>query len=146
MIYFKVLEDTIKHFAELMAAELAERRIYDKKEFEAFIKTRLYVALSDLVKIESSDLEKQRNGLVEAYSSNLPSFQKKELRNQLSTLTPRLKELHRLRKSFDDFNEYKQLKKFIKDKYGAEELENFFQNHLTKDTQNVQFMKQPSKN
>jgi hypothetical protein len=146
MIYFKVLEDSIKHFAEMISAELAERRIYDPKEFEAFIKTRLYAAVYELVKIESSDLEARRNVLVDAYTSNIPEYRKKELRNQLSTLKPRLKELHRLRKSFDDYNEYKQLKGFVREKFGPEELDNFFQNHLKKETQGIQFMKQPSKN
>jgi len=116
MIYFKVLEDSIRHFAEMMSAELAERRIYDPKEFEVFIKTRLYAALHELVKIETSDLEKRRNGLVDAYTSNIPAFQKE------------------------------QLKGFIKEKFGAEELDNFFQNHLKKESQGVQFMKHPSKN
>jgi len=130
----------------MISAELAERRIYDPKEFEVFIKTRLYAALHELVKIESSDIESRRNGLVKEYTSNIPEFQKKELRNQLSTLKPKLKELHRLRKSFDDYNEYKQLKGFVKEKFGAEELDNFFQNHLKKESQGVQFIKQPSRN
>ena len=129
-----------------MAAELAERRIYDPKEFEAFIKTRLYAALHELVKIESSNLEQKRNGLVEAYTSNVPAFKKRELKNQLAALTPKLKELHRLRKSFDDYNEYKQLKGFVREKFGEHELDNFFQNHLKKDSQGVRFIKHPSKN
>ena len=141
MIYFNALEESIRHFAEMMAGELTDRRIHDRQEFEAFIKTRLYAALHELVKIESSDLEKKRNRLVETYTSNIPEFRKKELRNQLSTLTPKLKELHRLRKSFDDYNEYKQLKGFVKERYGEEELDNFFQNHVKKESQGVTFTK-----
>jgi len=146
MVYFNALEDSIKHFAEMIAAELAERRIYDQKEFEVFIKTRMYAALHELVRIETFDLEEKRKSLVDAYTSDVPASQKRQLKDQLSILTPRLKELHRLRKSFDDFNEYKQLKGFVKDKYGAEELDNFFQNHLKKESNGVQFMKHPSKN
>jgi hypothetical protein len=146
MIYFNALEDSIRHFAEMIAAELAERKIYDQKEFEAFIKTRMYAALNEMVRIETSDLEKRRNTLVEAYTSNVPAFRKRELKNQLASLTPKLKELHRLRKSFDDYNEYKQLKGFVKEKFGEEELDNFFQNHLKKENHGVRFMKQPSKN
>ena len=59
MIYFNALEESIRHFAEMMAGELTDRRIHDRQEFEAFIKTRLYAALHELVKIESSDLEKK---------------------------------------------------------------------------------------
>jgi hypothetical protein len=146
MTYFNALEDSIKHFAEMIAAELAERKIYDQKEFEVFIRTRMYIALHELLKIESSELEEKRKGLVDAYTSDIPASQKKQLRHQLSILTPRLKELHRLRKSFDDFNEYKQLKGFVKEKFGAEELDNFFQNHLKKGSKGVQFVKHPSKN
>ena len=146
MVYFQALEDSIKKFSELIATELAERRIYDPKEFEAFIKTRMYFALHELVKIESSDLEQQRKGLVDAYTSALPANYKKQLRDQLSALTPKLKEMNRLRKSFDDFNEYKQLKGFVKEKFGEEELTNFFQNHLKKDISGIHFSKQPSKN
>ena len=130
----------------MIAAELAERRIYDQKDFEVFIRTRMYAALHQLVKIESFELEEKRKNLVDAYTSDIPASQKRKLKHQLSLLTPRLKELHRLRKSFDDFNEYKQLKGFVKDKYGVEELDNFFQNHLKKETQSVHFTKHPSKN
>src|SRR3982751_5438305 len=122
MIYFKVLEDSIKDFAEMMSAELTERKIYDKKDFEIFIKTRLYLALQQLVKIESLNLEERRKGLVDEYTSDIPASQKNQLKRQLSLLTPRLKELHRLRKSFDDFNEYKQLKGFVKEKFGVDAL------------------------
>jgi len=146
MIYFKALEDSIKDFAEMMTAELAERKIYDQKDFEIYIKTRLYFALQELVKIESFSLEEKRKGLVDEYTSDIPAHQKKQLKRQLSMLTPRLKELHRLRKSFDDFNEYKQLKGFVKEKFGADELDNFFQNHLKKESNGVQFLKHPSKN
>jgi hypothetical protein len=146
MIHFNALEASIRYFSEMIATELAERRIYDPKEFGAFIKTRFYAAMNELVRIESSDLEQRRNGLVEAYTSNLPAFKKRELKNQLATLTPKLKELNRLRKSLDDYNEYKQLKGFVREKFGEAELDNFFQNHLKKENHEIRSTKQINKN
>jgi hypothetical protein len=134
---FAQLDNTIDNHAKIIADELAQRNIYDPKEFQSFLKTRLYFALEDLVKIETSDLELQRNKLKETLLPELPIHKKREIENQLSSISSKLKRINRVRLSFRDYDEYKQLQHFLDDKFGHDVLVDFYENYLNRNENNL---------
>lgn len=145
MIYFTQLEDAIKKFARIISIELTERKYYEVEQFEAFAKTRLYFAISEIVKLESEDLAEKRRGLVEALHTNIPYYKKKEIQAQLAELKPKLAELNRVNKSCEDYTEYAQLQHYIKEKFGAEHVKDFFENYLNRNENNIHTSKRVGK-
>ena len=137
MITFEAVQESIAHYATQISKELAERNIYDPKEFQAFLKVRLHDAINEIVSIETEDLEKQRQDLAAQLTPNISKQEKLRIEYKLKVLRPRLKELNRVKKSFEDYSEYVQLKHYIEERYGYGVIEDFYQNYLNRDQNNI---------
>jgi ATP/maltotriose-dependent transcriptional regulator MalT len=112
MANLKTLEDSIKNFAEIQGAQLAKRKNFNQKQFELVIKIKFYAALHDFMEIKSSGLKLSQENILNTHTFNASAFSRKELRNQLATQKPLLKNDDLLKKSFGDYNTESQIQLF----------------------------------
>lgn len=131
MDIFKELDEAQARWAEVIANEVADRRFYDIKEVAAYAKIKLNMAIMELLTIQVNDLEQQRNGLAKAYvDKSLPVYKRMEIAGQLAELNPKKKALNRILHTISDYDEFRQLKNYIVEKFGKEALHEFFDNYV----------------
>ena len=101
MITFEAVQESIAHYATQISKELAERNIYDPKEFQAFLKVPS--STMPLMKLYQLKPKTWRNSVQDLAAQLTPNISKQEklrIEYKLKVLRPRLKELNRVKKRF----------------------------------------------
>lgn len=139
---FKKLDEAQSKWARVIADEVADRRFYDIKEVAAYAKVKLNMAIMDLVTIQVSDLEQQRSGLAAAYvDTTLSTHKRMEIASQLAEINHKKKSLNRLVHTMGDYDEFRQLKNYVSEKFGLDALHDFFDNYANKPENTANKMK-----
>jgi hypothetical protein len=131
---YKKLDAVVEDFSNIIAQEIADRRMRDTKDVAAYAKTRLYIAIKECLKIQLSTLEIKKAELSKvAQSPESNGYQKAYAHSELAIIKKQLKEIHLTLSGITDFDEYKQLKRFVRVKYGDEVMRDFCENWLNED-------------
>jgi len=130
MTIFKELHKRMDAFAENIAKEVAEKRFYEIEEIKAIAKTRLFWAIHDCLQIQVTEKEKERRELVEAYGKVSGSHKTIKIGVEISKVNAEKKDANRLMHTIQDYNEYEQLKHYVKDKFGENAFFDFVNNYL----------------
>jgi hypothetical protein len=134
MIIFKELDKLMNEFSENIAAEVSEKRMYEVAEVKAIAKTRLWFAITQCLQLQVTEAENRRRGLVQLYhDQRLPNWKRIKLQAELAEVTAEKKDANRLLHTMADYNEYEQLRHYIRDKYGYEALKDFYDNYCNKE-------------
>lgn len=123
------LNSIIEFWAKTISEELAERRFFEVEDFTAFVKIRLFQSISDCVKIDVQELESERARMVEEFGK-AKGRRKLELGTKISKINLEKKRANRLKHSLKDYDEYRQLTIFIKERYGWNVMKDFYDNFL----------------
>jgi hypothetical protein len=130
---FNKVRDAIDDFARNIAQEVADIRYYEVDKIKAIAATRLNFAVQELLQLQFLDYEKQKATLVDQFiNRHTPNWKKEKLKRQITALNLEMKQNNRLRATFADYNEYRQLSHYIIDKYGKDVLHDFRENYLNK--------------
>lgn len=125
------LDKIIDSWAESISNEISERKFINIKEFKSFAKVRLFQSISDCIKIDIENLEDKRISLIDKVKTS-----KGKARNIMQTKLLKVnlekKRANRLKHSLRDYNEYKQLSSYIKQRYGWDVMKDFYDNYLDK--------------
>ena len=128
------IRETIEDFAKNIAEEVAHKRYYEVDEIKAIATTRLTLALNELVGMQLLDMESDMVGLVKMYQDpSVPGWKKFKLQGEIAELKLKIKQNNRLKSSFEDYNEYKQLVHYVRDKYGNDVFQDFCDNYRNKE-------------
>lgn len=130
MEIFKELHERMDAFAENIAKEVAEKRFYEIAEVKAIAKTRLWFAIYDCLQLQVTDKEKELRKLVEEYGK--AKGNRIQLGTVIAKVTSEKKDANRLMHTMQDYNEYEQLKKYVKEKCGENIFMDFVNNYLEK--------------
>jgi hypothetical protein len=131
---YKKLDAVVEDLSNIIAQEIADRRMRDTKDVAAYAKTRLYIAIKECLKIQLSSLEIRKAELSKmAQSPQSNGYQKAYAHSELAIIKKQLKEIHLTLSGITDFDEYKQLKRFVREKYGYDALQDFVANWLNED-------------
>ncbi len=123
------LDKIINFWAETISQELSERRFLEVDDFSIFAKTRLFQAIFDCVKLDIQEIENKRIEMVETYGK-LKGKDKFNFGTKIARVNLEQKRANRLKHSLRDYDEYKQLTKFITENYGWDVMKDFFDNYL----------------
>lgn len=130
---FNKVREAIDDFAKNIAEEVADIRYYEVDRIKAIASTRLNLAIQELLQMHLFDLEQEKAQLVDVYlDRNTPNWKKEKLKKEIANLNVELKMSNRLKCTFGDYNEYKQLRHYIKEKIGQDVLDDFAANYLNK--------------
>jgi len=121
----KIIEDYAKNIAD----EVAYKRFYEIDEVKAIAKTRLSFALTEILKLSVSEYENEAVRLKEIYTDPKTCGKEKfAIGGQLSVLNNKIKKYKKAKVAQEEGEEYRMLKKFVKDRFGPEALVEFFAN------------------
>lgn len=124
---FDEIEARIKTFSDDIAKEIAQKRFYEMEDVRAIAKTRLYLALSEVVEMFVIEMEDERLTLVEQYNNpDVPNWKKEKIKARLSVLNNQHKKYKRANHSFEDYNDYQRLKDYLKRNGHEQILQSFF--------------------
>jgi glutamyl-tRNA reductase len=130
---FNKVRAAIDDFAKNIAQEVADIRYYEVDKIKAIAATRLNFAVQELLQMQFLDYEQEKAKLVDQYiDPHIPNWKKEKLKRQITALNLEMKQNNRLRATFADYNELRQLSHYIIDKYGKEVLHDFRNNYLNK--------------
>lgn len=130
---FNKVKDAIDDFAKNIAEEVANIRYYEVDRIKAVASTRLNFAIQELLQLQLLDNEEEKAKLVDQYiNPSIPNWKKEKLKRQITALNLEIKKSNRLRATFADYNEYRQLSHYLIDKFGVQILEDFRANYLNK--------------
>ncbi len=133
MNIFKELHETMDFFAENIAAEVSEKRLYEVAEIKDIAKTRLWIAISECLQIQVTDAEKRRRDAVAEYGKpGIPHWKKVEMGAQIAKINAEKKDANRLMHTIQDYDAFEQLKFYVKDKIGQEYYDDFFENYYNR--------------
>jgi len=123
---YKEIHASLDYFAENIAKEISEKRYYEIEEIKAKAKTRLWFAITDCLSITINDSEEKKRKLVSEYQ-NCNDSRKIHIGIEISKLNSKIKDANKVIMLQRDYEEYEMLKKYVKDNYGNEVMQSFFE-------------------
>lgn len=117
----------ITDFSEQLANEISQRKIYDFKEISNLIKVRTKFALRNIMNEYSTDAELEYLKLLNQQSKNkINSADYVKMGYKLSVAKHRKASANRAVNNMGRNDDYQRLKNFVSHKFGAESLNEFF--------------------
>jgi len=119
----KIIEDFAKNIAE----EVATKRFYEVDEVKAIATTRLSFALTEILKMQVLEQEDKRAELRAVFNDpGTPIWKRRKVMAELTLLNNEIKKVNKAVAARREFNDYQQLRYFVRQKFGQDTLAEFY--------------------
>jgi hypothetical protein len=113
-------------YAQCLADELADKRLFEKKEVQAMLKTRAWLVLHDALALVLKDDDTLRLELVAEYNHKLThSGRKKQIAVMLANLNAEIVAAKKVKYTMMKQMDYDVLKDWVKNRYGDAAFQKF---------------------
>src|SRR5688572_30760711 len=100
------IQAVIQDFAKNIAEEVAHKRFYQMEEVKAVATTRLSFALSEILRLQTNQLNEEATTLKQILTDpTTPGWRKFEVAGELSQVNNKLKKINKANAAQQDYNE-----------------------------------------
>lgn len=122
------IKDILNDFSKNIAEEIATKRFYELEEIKAIASARLYWALGELLKEQIKTIDREIMEL-RIELANSPKSKQHVISLKLSKEKEKRKLYMSAADEYEGLNNFRLLKKYVKEKFGKEVIEDFCKNY-----------------
>lgn len=125
------VDSILEVYANNISKEIIERKVFDVEEIKLLLKIRLLFFFNEYMRMLSDDMDDEYRRLkILVQSKSTPVNKIEGYKKRLIDIKGQRANINRGLTALKEYDEYRQLKIFVRDKYGCEVIEDFYHNYL----------------
>ena len=120
--------NTLDNYCNDLAERIISESFLDKKELSLKIAITMSIIFNELLKSQIAKKEEERNRMWRMQEFEVKDGKERQfIQQQLTIVNSEIKKLKKALHTIQDFDEYKQLQKFVSERFGEKVLNDFYE-------------------